>query len=132
MAYDIGCLLAHLYIAATVQVLPENQRWLKQVMVDTWLSFEQGFAALAKQHSIQGEWDNPQLIGDYLEELRADSLRFAGVELIRRTIGLAHAPEWEDMTTNRIDAAKQCLHTAKAWLCPTAPFSSITEALQLS
>ncbi len=132
MAYDIGCLLAHLFIAAMVQVLPENQRWLKQVMVDTWLSFEQGFAALAKQHSVPGEWGNPQLIGDFLEELRADSLRFAGVELIRRTIGLAHAPEWEEMTSTRIDAAKQCLYTARAWLCPPAPLSSITEALQLS
>lgn len=131
MAYDIGCLLAHLYIAATVQVSPENQRGLKQVMADTWLSFEQGFAALANQHRVNGEWDNEQLISNFLDELRVDSLAFAGVELIRRTIGLAHAPEWEDMTTTRIDAAKQCLHTAKAWLCPVTPIASITAALQL-
>ncbi|MDZ4297440.1 MAG: S-methyl-5-thioribose kinase [Moraxellaceae bacterium] len=131
MAYDIGCLLANLYIAAMVQEQPDNQRWLTQVMVDTWLVFEQRFAELAKHHSIQGEWDNPYIIADFLTELRGDSLRFAGVELIRRTIGLAHVPEWEDMTPARIAAAKQCLLTAKAWLCPAAPITSITEALQL-
>jgi 5-methylthioribose kinase len=132
MAYDIGCLLANLYIAATVQEQADKKHWLLTVMVETWQVFEQRFAELAENHSVEGEWGNANLINAFLVELCGDSLRFAGVELIRRTIGLAHVPEWEDMTPSRIAAAKQCLLTAKAWLSPTTPLNSVTQALQLS
>jgi len=98
-----------------------------------WQVFSQQFAELARQQSVLGEWQSERYIQRYLDELLQDTLAFAGVELIRRTIGLAHAPEWELMAEEPalIPAAQQSLGMARHWLLPTQPWSNMDSALQI-
>lgn len=139
MAYDLGCLLANLLVALVTQpawhsdqaLIVQQQTWLRQTLVDVWLVFEQRFRALATHEALAGEWQSALYVERYLQQLLQDSLGFAGVELLRRTIGLAHVPEWEAMADNPalLCAAEQCLKVARDWLLPAQAWMDMTSAL---
>lgn len=137
MAYDLGCLIAHLYIGHACQPVfaPGKASGMdqRQIIADTWRVFSQHFADLARTRAVPGEWQSEAYLAAYLTELLQDSLAFAGVELIRRTIGLAHAPEWEAMHEQPalVPAARHCLQIARCWLLPAQPWTSLETALQL-
>lgn len=139
MAYDLGCLIAHLYIGHVCQPVFAKTAADKaapgmdmlQLTTETWQIFSQQFAELARTRAVAGEWQSEAYIAAYVQELLQDSMAFAGVELIRRTIGLAHAPEWDDMAEEPalVPAAKQCLLIARQWLLPAQPWQHIENAL---
>ncbi|WP_068858877.1 S-methyl-5-thioribose kinase [Perlucidibaca aquatica] len=140
MAYDLGCLVAHLYIGHVCQPVfarragatPGSGMDMLELIRQIWQVFSQQFAELARSQSVLGEWQSERYIQRYLDELLQDTLAFAGVELIRRTIGLAHAPEWELMAEEPalIPAAQQSLGMARHWLLRTQPWSNMDSALQ--
>ena len=103
-----------------------------QLAADIWQVFSQQFTELARTQAVAGEWQSEAYIAAYVQELLQDSMAFAGVELIRRTIGLAHAPEWDGMADEPalVPAARQCLLIAQAWLLPAQPWQDISHALQ--
>ena len=144
MAYDLGCLIAHLYIGHVCQPVFAKVASAKaasdktapgmnmlQLTTEIWQIFSQQFAELARTQAVAGEWQSEAYIAAYIQELLQDSLAFAGVELIRRTIGLAHAPEWDAMAEQPalVPAARQCLLTAQTWLLPSQTWQSIETAL---
>lgn len=135
MAYDLGCLIAHLYIGHVCQpIFAKGAPGMNmlQLAADIWQIFSQQFAELARTQAVAGEWQSDAYIAAYVQELLQDSMAFAGVELIRRTIGLAHAPEWDGMGDEPalVPAARQCLLIAQAWLLPSQPWQDISHALQ--
>jgi len=141
MAYDLGCLIAHLYIGHVCQPVfarsapagtPAGMDMLT-LAAEIWQVFSQQFAELARTRAVAGEWQSEAYIAAYVQELLQDSVAFAGVELIRRTIGLAHAPEWERMAEqpDLVPAARQCLLIARQWLLPAQPWQSIDAALHV-
>lgn len=135
MAYDLGCLIAHLYIGHVCQpIFAKGAPGMNmlQLAADIWQIFSQQFAELARTQAVAGEWQSDAYIAAYVKELLQDSMAFAGVELIRRTIGLAHAPEWDGMGDEPalVPAARQCLLIAQAWLLPSQPWQDISHALQ--
>jgi len=141
MAYDLGCLIAHLYIGHVCQpVFAKAARAqaalgmnMLQLSADIWQVFSQQFVELARTQAVAGEWQSEVYIAQYVQELLQDSMAFAGVELIRRTIGLAHAPEWEGMGDEPalVPAARRCLLIARQWLLPAQPWQDIQSALSL-
>lgn len=138
MAYDLGCLMAHLYIGHVCQPVFATAVSEKaapgmnqlQLAADIWQVFSQQFTELARTQAVAGEWQSDAYIAAYVQELLQDSMAFAGVELIRRTIGLAHAPEWEGMADEPalVPAARQCLLIAQQWLLPSQPWPTIHAA----
>lgn len=138
MAYDLGCLMAHLYIGHVCQPVFARAVSEKaapgmnqlQLAADIWQVFSQQFTELARTQAVAGEWQSDAYIAAYVQELLQDSMAFAGVELIRRTIGLAHAPEWEGMADEPalVPAARQCLLIAQQWLLPSQPWPTIHAA----
>lgn len=139
MAYDLGCLVAHLYIGHLCQPVFARKAGaqagtgmdLLQLIQQIWQSFSRQFTELARTQSVPGEWTSERYIQCYLNELLKDTLAFAGVEVIRRSIGLAHAPEWELMAEEPelIEAAKQSLFMARQWLLPSQGWASMGAAL---
>lgn len=138
MAYDLGCLIAHLYIGHVCQPVFAKSAApgmnMLQLTADIWQVFSQQFTELARTQAVAGEWQSDAYIAAYVQELLQDSMAFAGVELIRRTIGLAHAPEWEGMADEPglVPAAWQCLLAARQWLLPAQPWQDIQSALMLA
>lgn len=136
MAYDLGCLIAHLYIGHVCQPVFAKAAAgmdMLRLAADIWQVFSQQFAELARTQAVTGEWQSEAYIAAYVHELLQDSIAFAGVELIRRTIGLAHSPEWDGMADEPVlvSAARQCLLIAQAWLLPAQPWQNISQALQV-
>lgn len=139
MAYDLGCVVAHLYIGHVCQpvfarradVPVDAGMNLRELIEQIWRGFRDQFTELATTKAVPGEWASERYIHDYLDELLQDTLSFAGVELIRRTIGLAHAPEWELMAEEPalVSAAEQCLRVATHWLLTDTVWPNMDTAL---
>ncbi len=109
MGFDVGLLLANFFLAYFSQAglggSAEYEAWLLQQASEIWRLFEQKFSALWDQQLL-GDYLPARLLdhdtrayvinrvrADYIARLSSDSLRFAGAEMIRRVLGLAHVAE---------------------------------------
>ncbi len=113
MGFDIGMLLANFFMAYYAQpghaesegVRAEYQEWILGVISDIWRGFCDEFSRLWRterngilyQASLfEDQGDNlasEQALAARLRHIFEDTLGFAGVEMIRRTLSLAHIAE---------------------------------------
>jgi len=113
MGFDIGMLLGNFWMAyfaqpghaETVGGRADYQNWILQVVADIWAEFTTEFSRLWRHertgilyekslfedqgHSLASE----QALAHRLQDIWQDTLGFAGVEMIRRTLSLAHIAE---------------------------------------
>ncbi len=115
MGFDIGMLLGN-YLMAYLAMpghLADNdartayQDWLLEVAVDTWTAFADNFAELWQTertgvlypktlYEDQGHYlASDAALREVLGEIFADALGFAGIEMHRRILGLAHIAEFD-------------------------------------
>ena len=117
MGLDIGMLLGNYFMAWFAQIgyatTADNrlayQQWIMEVIDGTWAAFCSRFQELWRterngilyprclyedqQHTEASE----QALNDRLHAIWQDTLGFAGVEIHRRTLGLAHIIEYENI-----------------------------------
>jgi 5-methylthioribose kinase len=117
MGFDIGMMLGNLLMAfhAMPAHLPDAeeckvyQRWILTQAADMWTAFCTEFDALWRTErtgmlypaTLYEDQDHADAAGQALEQLLgeifADMLGFAGVEMHRRILGLAHVAEFESI-----------------------------------
>ena len=116
MAFDVGMLLANYWMAFFSQRGHEAEgsrtdmrAYLLKVTTDTWEIFRDEFARLWRtertgilyQASLFEEGNDPlaaeQALNHVIHELWTDMLGFAGVEIHRRILGLAHNADFEEI-----------------------------------
>lgn len=117
MGFDIGMLIANFVMAWCAQPAyagsqgdrEEYRIWIQSVIVDIWLSFEQRFkqlwntqrtGILFPQSLYEDQGDHAaadQALQIILKQTWADATGFCGAEIIRRTLGLAHIAEYDDI-----------------------------------
>ncbi len=114
IGFDIGQFVANLLLNALS--LPEHDRdSLYHHVAKTWKVFSTTFSTLWTEESP----DAYSRIEGYLEytlnQILEDTIGFAGCELIRRTIGLAHVADLDGIQDDeqRIKAKKQALALGK-------------------
>jgi 5-methylthioribose kinase len=115
MGFDIGSLLANFWLAFFAQpahrenpvALRRYQRWILNVTADVWAVFTQEFSRLWREERTgilggrelfesQGDAVAPEIaLQNRFIEIWQDTLGFAGLEMHRRILGLAHIPEFE-------------------------------------
>jgi 5-methylthioribose kinase len=115
IGFDIGSLLGNLWLAFFAQSAhretedrtAEYQAWILGVITRVWDTFTAEFARLWREErgGILGGRELFELQGDaigaelalqaHLQEIWQDTLGFAGIEMHRRVLGLAHIPEFE-------------------------------------
>jgi len=115
MGFDIGMLVGNYLMAH--QAMPAHiadpaacaayRDWLLDVIRETWVSFTDEFGRLwatqrsgilypARLYEDQGQMDaSERARDDLLAEIFADMLGFAGIEMHRRILGLAHVAEFD-------------------------------------
>jgi len=113
--FDIGMLLANFLLAyfaqsgheATPRARDDYRRWLLGVIAETWDSFTAEFTRLWQtertgilyQRSLFEDGGDPlgaeQALQSVLAGIWRDTLGFAGVEMHRRILGLAHVEDLE-------------------------------------
>ncbi|MCO4759151.1 MAG: S-methyl-5-thioribose kinase, partial [Oceanospirillaceae bacterium] len=62
-----------------------------------WATFEVQFAALIKEQGREPTLTQSEYADWFMTEILADSLGYAGTEMIRRTIGLSHVADLESI-----------------------------------
>lgn len=124
MAFDVGMLLANYWMAFFSQRGHEAEgsrtdmrAYLLKVTTDTWEIFRDEFARLWRtertgilyQASLFEEGNDPlaaeQALNHVVHELWTDMLGFAGVEIHRRILGLAHNADFEEIEDLDVRAA---------------------------
>lgn len=125
IGFDVGMYLSNLLMAACAQ--PGHAReagernayrdWILRVVADTWTSFGSEFAHLWHTERTGmlypetvtgpvGGAASEQALNYRLQAIWQDALGFAGVEMHRRILGLAHIIEFEDIADENLRA--QC------------------------
>ncbi|MDX8365588.1 S-methyl-5-thioribose kinase [Cytobacillus sp. IB215665] len=97
IGFDIGLFFANLIL----QILsrPDNERsYLYNCIEGTWDTFTTTFVKLWKNHSIEAFTEVGGFVEHILTQAYADAIGFAGCEIIRRTIGLAHVEDLDRIT----------------------------------
>lgn len=125
IAFDVGMLLANYWMAffaarghEDAKPRDEMRRWLLTVITDTWRVFHDEFARLwrtertgmlyaATLFEDQGDpLGAEQALQRVLGDVFTDMLGFAGVEMHRRILGLAHNADFEEIADRGLRA--QC------------------------
>ncbi|KXG10302.1 Methylthioribose kinase [Anoxybacillus sp. P3H1B] len=110
--FDIGQFFANLLLNALSR--SEHEPLLAHIE-KTWNVFTHTFAALWEQHNVEPYAKTEGLLQDVLQQTLIDAVGFAGCEIIRRTIGLAHVADLdgiEDQPT-RIHAKQLALQLGR-------------------
>lgn len=70
-----------------------------------WLGFRQRFLALAREKSRDPALAHPGYAEAFVQKVWFDSIGFCGTELIRRSVGLSHVADLEDIQDERMRLA---------------------------
>lgn len=124
MAFDVGMLLANYWMAYFSQRGHEEQgsrasmrAYLLGVISETWTTFRDEFAHLWRtersgilyQTALYEDQDDglaaEQALNHVIHDLWTDMLGFAGIEMHRRILGLAHNADFEDIADESLRAA---------------------------
>ncbi|MEQ4530666.1 MAG: S-methyl-5-thioribose kinase [Mixta sp.] len=117
VGFDVGTALGNLLLnycalpglVATREAADGREQRLQDVR-ELWLTFAERFQALAAEKSRDRTLAWPEYVGTYLKKVFADSIGYAGSELIRRTVGMSHVA---DMKTIRDEAMRvECIRHA--------------------
>jgi 5-methylthioribose kinase len=114
MALDTGMYFSNLWMSFFSQRGHEEngsrramRQWLFSTIVEAWSVFREEFSRLWREErngilyqralfEDQGDWlGTEQALDHFLADLWADTLGFAGVEMHRRILGLAHNADFE-------------------------------------
>lgn len=128
MSFDLGMLFGNFMMAAfAADAHGLDRMQIIETTCKTWDVFAK---------TLEDLWDVPSLsYEEKISEVWLDTLRLAGVEIIRRTIGLAHVADFESIQdrTKKTAAEKKALEFAKKLLLDACPNSQdLFEQLQLA
>lgn len=132
IGFDVGLFLANL-IFQSITRESENRQVILEDVRKTWDVFASSFTELWKKHSVESFKETEGYLQYVLEKVLTDAAGFAGCELIRRTIGLAHVKDLDSIedTENRINFKKQALKTGRALILQRQETASIDDVLQI-
>ncbi|MHA1802925.1 MAG: S-methyl-5-thioribose kinase [Promethearchaeota archaeon] len=140
MGFDIGMLLANLvishgsqeYHAKDENTRQEYREWLLQTIEDTWNQFESEFRYLM-EYKINDQWPSELFKEEYVAQLLRDTAGFGAAEIIRRTIGMAHVPDWWEIPSDKERAVAESigLSAAEAWMLHQHEVTSIKELVDM-
>ncbi|EIM76131.1 methylthioribose kinase [Nitratireductor aquibiodomus RA22] len=124
MAFDVGMLIANYWMAYFSQRGHEQngsrasmRAYLLRVIEETWSTFRDEFAHLWRtersgilyQAALYEDQDDglaaEQALNHVIHDLWTDMLGFAGIEMHRRILGLAHNADFEDIADESLRAS---------------------------
>lgn len=124
MAFDLGSLLGNLALAYLAQDghisdptrRAAYRRWIAGAMEHLWVVFREEFRGRWNAHGPQ--WAPRAYQDHYFGRLLREAAGFAGVEMIRRLIGLAHALEVDRIAdeAERAVVEGKALTLARRWV----------------
>jgi enolase-phosphatase E1 len=124
---DLGIFWANLVIAsiaATRVGAHDLAAERESAIAASWDAFVAGVSA--RWDSRVGSPDGLKL-AEWLDRVRSDAWRFAGVESVRRVAGYSHAADFTTLPAEQIPAAYRDLLTrARQWILTGSPVTTVT------
>ncbi|QFG00966.1 S-methyl-5-thioribose kinase [Psychrobacillus glaciei] len=132
IGFDIGIFLANLIVQSITRET-EARNTILQHIEQTWEVFSSTFSTLWKSKSIESYKDTKGFEEYVLDKIFRDTLGFAGCELIRRTIGLAHVKDLDAIVEEeqRLHFKKQALQVGKTLILKRYDLHSIDAVIAL-
>lgn len=122
VGFDVGTALGNLLLnycalpglLATREAADGREQRLQDVRT-LWLTFAERFQALVTEKSRDRTLAWPDYIGSWLKKVFADSIGYCGSELIRRTVGMSHVADLENIKDDamRIEATRHAISLGK-------------------
>ncbi len=154
MGFDVGMLLANFFMAYYAQpghaekegARDEYQEWILSVISDIWSGFCAEFSNLWRTERTgilyektlfedQGDHlASEQALAGRLNHIFKDTLGFAGVEMIRRTLSLAHIAENDTIEDEalRADCEGRGLRLGRAILVKRNDFADMNSVIDMA
>jgi 5-methylthioribose kinase len=132
IGFDIGQFVANLILNA-ISVEALKRETLYSHVTTTWNVFSETFSTLWKQESFEVFTNIDGYLEYSLHQILEDTIGFAGCEMIRRTIGLAHVADLDgiDDDAERIKAKKIAITLGKQLITNRSTITSITELVEI-
>lgn len=117
LGFDLGQFIANLLLNALSRNEEEQSELFTQAQ-EAWETFSETFTELWKKDSLEAFASVNGYLEYVLKTTWRDAVGFAGCEVIRRTIGLAHVADWDGIEDwqKRLQAKRHALRLGKALL----------------
>jgi 5-methylthioribose kinase len=111
IGFDIGHFIANLLMNA-ISREEEKQQVILDHIETVWTVFAEEFSLAWNRDSLEVYTKIPGYLPFILEKTFEDAVGFAGIEIIRRTIGLAHVADLDSIEPfeRKIEAKQRALH----------------------
>ncbi len=132
IGFDIGQFVAHLLLNA--QSHPEkDQTKLYYHIAKTWNVFTSTYSTLWEKENLEVFSTTKGYLEYTLEQILKDTVGFAGCELIRRTIGLAHVADLDGIkdTSKRINAKRRTIKIGKKLIKLNQEINTIEQLIEI-
>ncbi|QHJ69830.1 S-methyl-5-thioribose kinase [Planococcus halotolerans] len=132
IGFDVGLFIANLIVQGITRN-GEGRGTIIGHIENTWEVFETRFTELWKNEGIEDFKGVPGYRESVLDKIFKDTLGFAGCELIRRTIGLAHVKDLDGIEDAevRIESKKQALRIGETLILKRSELTSIQDVTAL-
>jgi len=132
IGFDIGLFLGNLIVQSITRE-GKKREVIHDHIRNTWITFSSKFSGYLKQSEFDPFSDVDGYVAFLLEKIFRDSIGFAGCELIRRTIGLAHVKDLDSIENNeqRIVLKKQTLKAGERLIVSREEIDSIDALIEL-
>ena len=132
IGFDVGLFLANLVFQSITRE-GENRQVIVDHIEKTWEVFASRFTELWTTQSVESFKETEGYLEYVLEKVLTDAIGFAGCELIRRTIGLAHVKDLDSIedSEKRIDFKKKTLETGRKLILQRQQIASIHDVLKI-
>jgi 5-methylthioribose kinase len=136
--FDAGMLLANIAIGYFAQIAhtesdeskKKYQKFLKNAAELLWKHCTSELRLLLSEKA-KPEWQSAIFINDFLASLEQSAIRHMGCEMIRRTIGMAHVLELDEIKDEKILATVSAQILSMAQQLLHDDFCSVEKALSL-
>ncbi len=132
IGFDVGVFLANLIFQSLTRS-GEERNVIQSHIEQTWKTFEARFTALWETKGVEAYRNTAGYREFIIGKIFRDALGFAGCELIRRTIGLAHVKDLDGIEddSRRIELKKQALALGEKLIVQRDKVKSIHEVTVL-
>lgn len=130
IGFDVGQVMANLIFQYVVREGDAKQQMLQDIE-KVWSLFEDKFSALWLQQKESQLVNTAGYLEAVIGDIFKDSIGFAGAELIRRTIGLAHVKDLDsiEQTDSRIAYKKEVLAVGERFILNRNSINSIKDLI---
>jgi len=138
IGFDVGSVIGNLLLnyCGLPGLLPPRdaadarEQRLKDIH-QLWIGFSERFLALAKQHTRDSSLAVEGYAELFLQQVLADAVGYAGSELIRRTIGLAHVADLDSIDDEgmRLHCQQQALKLGRSLILSVDLLGNIDDVI---